>query len=58
MKIVEMQTKWPSIPWIGYFNNLLTPHHVLSIEEPVAVAVPLTYFDKFEALMLKSEKTR
>jgi hypothetical protein len=55
MKIVDMQTKWPSIPWIEYFNKLLAPHHVLTIEEPVAVAVP-TYFDKFEALLLKTEK--
>ncbi|CAG0895469.1 unnamed protein product [Darwinula stevensoni] len=40
MTIGELEKKWPSIPWLEYVNEMLTPFHHVTVEEPVIIDVP------------------
>jgi hypothetical protein len=40
MTVREMQSKFPTIPWLTYFNSILPEHVHISEDEVIIVAVP------------------
>ena len=55
MTIKELNEKMPGIPWLDYMNNMLAPHHVLTENERVIVAVP-DFFPKLIDLLAQTPK--
>ncbi|KAJ8983665.1 hypothetical protein NQ317_003452 [Molorchus minor] len=55
MTMDELQAKFPSIPWMEYMNNLLTPDTSVTHDETVVVSVP-SYIRDFESLISRTPK--
>ncbi|EEB19488.1 endothelin-converting enzyme, putative [Pediculus humanus corporis] len=55
MSIHQLQQKFPSIPWLEYFNRLLPKHIRVNSSEVVIVSVP-TFLKQLEALLSKTPK--
>ncbi|XP_033211568.1 neprilysin-2-like [Belonocnema kinseyi] len=55
MKVWELDSEYPSIPWLAYFNAFLKPIMVINDEEVIQVNAP-NFFDKFVDLMNRTPK--
>ncbi|KAK6639892.1 hypothetical protein RUM43_008167 [Polyplax serrata] len=55
MTISQMQNKFPSIPWLEYFNRLLPKHIQINSDEVVIVSVP-TFIKQLEILLSRTPK--
>ncbi|GLH05802.1 Neprilysin-2 [Gryllus bimaculatus] len=55
MTIQEMQTKFPSVPWLQYFNNILLRDIEISNNEPIVVTVP-SFIKGLEKLLSTTPK--
>ncbi|CAG0888500.1 unnamed protein product [Darwinula stevensoni] len=55
MKITELEERWPSIPWLEYINEMLSPFHRVIAEETVVVDDP-AYIDNFVAALQATPK--
>jgi hypothetical protein len=55
MTVGDLETKYPSIPWLDYINTLIAPFHKIDSTEPVIVDVP-SYVEKFEKLIADTPK--
>ncbi|CAH0557229.1 unnamed protein product [Brassicogethes aeneus] len=55
MSMDELQRKFPSIPWLEYMNNLLSPDTSIQPDEIVVVNVP-KYVTDFERLISRTPK--
>ncbi|XP_018009275.1 neprilysin-2-like [Hyalella azteca] len=55
MTVAELQDRVPSIPWLTYINNLLSPFITITEHEEVIVIVP-TYMEDLEKLLLETPK--
>lgn len=55
MSILELERKFPSIPWLEYMNRLLAPHFVVDQNEVAIVNVP-NYIHDLEKLLAETPK--
>ncbi|XP_069975809.1 neprilysin-2-like isoform X2 [Penaeus vannamei] len=55
MTVAELQEKVPEIPWLQYFNTILSPFHEINIDEPVVVGVP-DYVKNLGKLLTRTPK--
>ncbi|XP_014207873.1 neprilysin-2-like [Copidosoma floridanum] len=55
MTIAELSKKFPSIPWMEYFNTILAPTTSVTEDEVVVVNVP-TFITELEKLLMKTPK--
>lgn len=55
MTIKELQSKYTTIDWLQYFNELLSPHESVTEDEIVVVTSP-KYLENFEKLIGKTDK--
>ncbi|XP_014207875.1 neprilysin-2-like [Copidosoma floridanum] len=55
MTIAELSKRFPSIPWIEYFNTILAPTTSVTEDEVVVVNVP-TFITELEKLLMKTPK--
>ena len=54
MKIVDLQQKFPSIPWKEYLNKLLKPLTIR--QDDIIIVNSLKYFTDLEALLCNTPK--
>ncbi|ROT80203.1 hypothetical protein C7M84_001053 [Penaeus vannamei] len=57
MTVAELQEKVPEIPWLQYFNTILSPFHEINIDEPVVVGVP-DYVKNLGKLLTRTPKSK
>ncbi|XP_069690199.1 neprilysin-2-like [Periplaneta americana] len=55
MKVRDMQSKFPSIPWLTYFNSILPKHMQITEDEVIVVGVP-SYIQGLERLLEQTPK--
>lgn len=55
MDLQELQTKYPSINWTEYLNEMLAPHAQVQTFEKVVVQEP-SYFESFFKLISETPK--
>jgi hypothetical protein len=55
MTVGEMQSKFPSIPWLTYFNSILPEHVQIKNNEVIVVAVP-SFIKGLEKLVAETPK--
>lgn len=55
MTVRELTQKFPSIPWLEYFNTILAPTTTVTEDEPVIVNVP-TFISGLEKLLEQTPK--
>lgn len=55
MTVHEMQSKFPTIPWLTYFNSILPEHVQINNDEVIVVAVP-SFIKGLEKLVAETPK--
>lgn len=56
MTVAEMQTRFPSIPWQEYFNNLADIPEIAVCPQDMADVGVIDYLTKLEKLLEKTPK--
>lgn len=55
MTVGEMEIRFPTIPWLTYFNRILPEHMHISEDEVIIVAVP-NFIKGLEKLLQQTPK--
>ncbi|CAG0888498.1 unnamed protein product [Darwinula stevensoni] len=55
MTISELENRWPIIPWFRYIDEMLSPFHNVTPEEPVIIAIP-SYIDQLSSALKVTPK--
>ena len=55
MPVYEMQSTFPTIPWLAYFNNILPEHVHITRDEVIIVSVP-SFIKGLEKLIAETPK--
>jgi hypothetical protein len=55
MTVREMQSKFPTVPWLMYFNSILPEHVQISNDEVIVVSVP-SFIKGLEKLVAETPK--
>lgn len=55
MTVSELQLKYPTIPWMEYFNTILAPSATVTEDEMVIINVP-SYITDLERLLEQTPK--
>lgn len=55
MTVAELSEKYPSIPWLEYFNTLLAPTNTVDESETVIVVVP-SYISNLETILANTSR--
>ena len=55
MTISDLQSTYPTIPWLDYINRILSPHQTLHSTDTVIVPAP-SYLKNLEPLLAKTPK--
>ncbi|CAD6235737.1 GSCOCG00012426001-RA-CDS [Cotesia congregata] len=55
MTVTELEEKYPSIPWLEYFNKIFQPHFNVDKNQTIFVNIPY-YLSEFEKIMNTTSK--